>query len=333
MTERPSWAAREGDVSLRQTCPLKVHGTLVLSAVLGASALVGVGNGDAAAARASGYRVDVRSTSAPAAIVFNLDNQLWTERSNGTHRAPLVQDGDLDQQPAWAPNGHRIAFVRELGTAALQLVVLDTTTGTARTVTNSREDSIQPAWSPNGKTLAFVRDDTVCTLNLRTGHVRRLWRGVNPAWSPDEHRIAFVTYSNRGGRLFTGNPATRSTPRPLTSVGVNVGTPAYSPNGDLLAYTRFIKLPPHNLRNDATSLEVRNLHTGHVHRVATTKHGVDAWPTFGPGSSGLIFARTNCERMDGGCVDDLERITVTSAGLRTGTMTGLGQGGSPAWKS
>jgi len=134
-------------------------------------------------------------------LAFVRDSQVFLVRSDGTGLVQLTSDG-VNSEPTWAPDGARIAFVRNQGGTDIYVMNADGSNVVRRTF-DGRSSS--PAWSPDGTRIAFS--------SLRDGHfgiyVMRVdedwWnpahlgfdRGYNayPAWSPDGSRIAFVSDS------------------------------------------------------------------------------------------------------------------------------------------
>jgi Tol biopolymer transport system component len=132
-------------------------------------------------------------------LAFVRDSQIFRVRSDGTGLVQLTSDG-VNSEPTWAPDGARIAFVRNEGGTDIYLMNADGSNVVRRT--NGGLNS-SPAWSPDGTRIAFS--------SLRDGHIgiyvmrvdEDWWnpahlgfdRGYNayPAWSPDGSRIAFVS--------------------------------------------------------------------------------------------------------------------------------------------
>jgi Dipeptidyl peptidase IV (DPP IV) N-terminal region len=265
----------------------------------------------------------------PGVLVFNKGNQVWSERANGTGRKQVLRDTTLDQQPAWSPNGNEIAFVRQVGTGPLQIVIFRISTGQVRALTHADTDSIQPRFSPNGLAVAFVRANHVWILNLETDRVRELWRGTEPAWSSDGKHLAFIRYSNAGGRLLVGDVSAPSHLSVLSPEGWNVATPAYSPNGHSIAFSRVNRLPPRNAKRDSIDLDVLELAGGAAHVVANGDDATNTWPTWSPGSTQIVFQHTVCTTRDGGCTGHLQSVAITRHGVRHGRIKRLGSGGTP----
>lgn len=180
-----------------------------------------------------------------------------------------------DQDPRWAPDGRRLAFVSDRS-GRPQVWVVDTTLRTGRPLTNSPTGASDPSWAPDGGRIAFVtpeptaphppggymvaafrwRQDGVGVVGesphrhvwiASTGSegLRRLtdgdWDDDLPRFSPDGQTVAFR--SNR-----TAGRATSSTaelwlvaadggePRLLVPALGAIRAHAWAPDGRTIAY-------------------------------------------------------------------------------------------------
>jgi eukaryotic-like serine/threonine-protein kinase len=111
-------------------------------------------------------------------------------------------EGDYD--PAWSPNGKRIAFTSlRNGTPAIFVVNLDDLNAPPQKLTKNLGAEKHPAWSPSGMQLAYVRQAVYAQIWVMsdngqihrifspTGPVNNLW----PAWSINEE-IIFYSQTN-----------------------------------------------------------------------------------------------------------------------------------------
>jgi TolB protein len=128
--------------------------------------------------------------------------EIYLVRLNGTDLKRLTDDVAADLEPAWSPDGRRIAFASDRGGNGFDLYVMEADGSNVVRLTHDGS-SRTPAWSPDGKKVAFssVRDGQfgiyVLTLDgnldspMHLGHDRG-WNS-DPAWSPDGARIAFTS--------------------------------------------------------------------------------------------------------------------------------------------
>ena len=183
-----------------------------------------------------------------------------------------------NEEPAWSPNGRRIAFVRTIGSVppgprprivgifvmnadGTHVLQLTQRKGTFRT-----EDHA-PSWSPDGRRIAFMSANTtfrpsgasvIYVVNADGTHPRVLrslphaWPGAGaPAWSPDGKRILYSTYcwfgtcgqAPTGAQLFTIGTDGKS-PRRLTHVSGNAFGGRWSPDGRKIVFVRNPRVGP-----------------------------------------------------------------------------------------
>jgi len=172
-----------------------------------------------------------------------------------TKTATTLTSGQVDDEnPAWSPDGTRIAFISKRAqpdpdrTTNTDVWVIDAKAGaTPRQMTATPEgESGRPVWSPDGSRLAVLVGDTdtnyaydlnklgVVAANAPGPSAVRLLsptldRAVfAPSWSKDGQRISFLLEDDRSQHA-ASVPAEGGTPRRLTGAGMVVA--ALSPNG------------------------------------------------------------------------------------------------------
>jgi TolB protein len=184
-------------------------------------------------------------------------------RVDGTDEERLT-DGLPTTDPAWSPDGRRIAFTRneEAGEFTTftndDVFVMDADGSNVRElVANGEGRSLsQPAWSPDGSQVAYVDGESVAnTVPSRYGDLfvvdddgseaQRLTSGpdADPDWSARDE-IVFIRGENlpsprANDDVWVRDVAT-GTERQLTRTppGTFEAAPAWSPDGSLIAFAR-----------------------------------------------------------------------------------------------
>jgi Tol biopolymer transport system component len=123
--------------------------------------------------------------------------EIYLVNPDGSGRVQLTQGPSVNVDPAWSPDGRRIAFASNRDDPNDEIYVMNADgTNIARLTNNSSSDR-DPAWSPDGTKLLFTRDGAqgpdIYRMNADGSGVTRLtFSGARtPAWSPDGTKVAF----------------------------------------------------------------------------------------------------------------------------------------------
>ncbi|MFN2525037.1 MAG: hypothetical protein ABR505_02060, partial [Actinomycetota bacterium] len=146
----------------------------------------------------------------PTASHGGVDFDLFSVSSSGAALTQITSGPEDDYDPAWSPTSDRIAFARSSGLNTQQdIFVMPAGGGSATNLTATvLNNDHSPTWSPDGTKIAFV----------------------------SEHESPAVTYVGlRAAQIFVMD-ADGGNVRQLTLAGSHQLSPAWSPDGKMIAY-------------------------------------------------------------------------------------------------
>jgi len=171
---------------------------------------------------------------------------IYLQRVGGKNPVNLTKDSPSDDtQPAFSPDGERIAFRSEREGGGLFVMG-----ATGESVKRLTDFGNNPAWSPDGKEIACANEgpvdpalrsnpnSRVWVVSVATGERRQVTKedAIQPNWSPHGNRIAYEGRRNKAQRDIWTIPAGGGEPTEVTNDQAVEGSPAWSPDGKYLYF-------------------------------------------------------------------------------------------------
>jgi len=175
--------------------------------------------------------------------------------ADGSNLRKLLKD--TASEPAWSPDGKKIAFTRIRDGDLSSIYVMNADgTGYPRRLTTGSTSDASPAWSPDGTKIAFQSSRrspngdiyiiNACCEESTTNKVQPLTnnRGYNgssdPTWSPDGKKIAFTSIRNgRASSIYVMNADGSGRTRLTEHAENGVSSPTWSPDGAHIAFVKY----------------------------------------------------------------------------------------------
>jgi Tol biopolymer transport system component len=249
---------------------------------------------------------------------------IYLMNADGTGVTRLTSDPS-DSEPAWAPDGTVIAFVRS-GEGDADVYVMNANGNEVTPLTTDGANSA-PAWSPDGSKIAFTRETPgntdIYVMNPDGSNVTRLTNDPllesAPTWSPDGSRIAFSAYVSPPGPVHIYTMGADGTSRTrITDSELDDASPTWSPDGTSIAFVRdsgsvFVVEPDGRGPREVIDPGVL---TGGL--------GLTFYPTWSPAGTKILF-QSGPDGSDQG-------IYMVSADGSDLHKVGSGKGSDPSWQ-
>ncbi|MCH7822664.1 MAG: CehA/McbA family metallohydrolase [Proteobacteria bacterium] len=206
-------------------------------------------------------------------LIYSMQGSLWRQYIGSGVAEQLTASPGYDYQPDWSPDGTHIAFVRYQNDA-VELHMLDLSTGTTTALTNEGAVNLEPRWSPDGSRLAFVStrdegrfhvftgavvEDVFSASRLteeRKSDVTRYYYSafdheISPTWSPDGKQLLYISNPEipyGTGAIWRRSIESDAEPQLVRMEETSWRTrPDWSPDGKRVAYASYLGRQWHQL--------------------------------------------------------------------------------------
>jgi Tol biopolymer transport system component len=258
--------------------------------------------------------------------------QIFASESDGTGLVQLthVEDPELAADPAWSPDGSRLAYVVQgsdpPGTGPVNIWVMDADGTDARAVTDGPGWRWNPAWSPDGTQIAFIHHYDVHVMDADGTNDTNLMPqpvgpgAFEPTWSPDGETIAFV-----GREADDDLYVMRSDGSDVRTLFSDQGYQreiAWSPDGSKILFANVTE----ESGSDVGELSVIDPRGTRVSRLSNLPRNAQA-PTWSPDGSQIAFMANDPDS------DDEALYLMNADGTGVHKIPGLPMNASwPAWQ-
>jgi Tol biopolymer transport system component len=225
--------------------------------------------------------------------------EIFVVKADGTGVRRLATKPTQDGDPAWSPDGKRLAFQAVSPQSSnidfpSDIYIMNAEGSGLKRVTKAPTEARTPSWSPDGTKLTYIQFKKKARLGTRTGDLytiradgtdpRQLTdEGVDqyPAFSPDGKTIAFDRLTKGSEAIYTvnsdGNGLDKRTDPPK---GFWDEGPYWSPEGTKITFTRW--------HGDRPDVFMMNADGTHVRKLTAKTEGAHS-PAFSPDGKKVVF--------------------------------------------
>ena len=252
------------------------------------------------------------------------NQEIYISNPDGSDPLRLTDTRPNDTDPAYSPDGSKIAFARSSDVWVMNA------NGTGQVaITGIEGVDSQPAWSPDGTQIVYVSNHSTPTggttgpeLFIKNADGSGTERQVTntpsnaasqaPAWSPAGDQIAYESNATTGFDIYTIAPSVTAgfgTLRSANELNQNYQHPSWSPDGARIAFERGVGTAPSD-----TTKEIWTMRADGSDPVQLTSNSFnDVDPAYSPDCTAITYE----SNADG------DRDIYTRAAMQGGTSTNL----------
>jgi Tol biopolymer transport system component len=225
--------------------------------------------------------------------------EIYTSNADGSDPRRLTTNIVADTEPAYSPDGTRIAFTR-----SNDIFVMNADGSGPVPITGTEGPDSQPAWSPDGSQIVYVSNHNVTgggttgpelfVTPAAGGTQRQLTdtpsnaASVAPAWSPAGDQIAYQSNADGNFEIYTidaNATASFGVRRSANEVGQGYQNPSWSPDASRIAFERGVGTAPSD-----TTKEIWTMRADGSDPVPLTSNSFnDVQPAYSPDCTRIAY--------------------------------------------
>lgn len=243
---------------------------------------------------------------------------------DGANPIWVTDDSALVVSPRFSPDGSQLLYT-SFGNGMPQVMLMDVATVQSRPLKQeSGTMSFAPRFSPDSRWIVYSREKggntDIWQMDVATGAERPLTETAaietSPSFSPDGRQIVFESDQSGTQQIYV-MPADGSAEPARISFGEgSYGTPAWSPTGDLIAFTK----------RNGDKFHIGVMRPDGTEEKLLTESFLDEGPTWAPNGRVVMFTR---QTPGGDGTPRLHSVDVTGRNMRPLSIEGAAS--DPDW--
>lgn len=243
---------------------------------------------------------------------------------DGANPLWVTDDSALVVSPRFSPDGSQLLYT-SFQNGLPQVMLMDVATLSAWPLKQDAGTmSFAPRFSPDGRWIVYSREQggntDIWQMDVATGAERPLTETAaietSPSYSPDGRRIVFESDQSGSQQIYVMPADGSAEPTRLSFGEGSYGTPAWSPKGDLIAFTR----------RNGDKFHIGVMRPDGTEEKLLTESFLDEGPTWAPNGRVVMFTR---QTPGGDGTPRLHSVDVTGRNMRPLDIEGAAS--DPDW--